>query len=313
MANHLYLGIDTSSYTASVAVLDGAGALLWDRRRVLAVAQGEKGLRQSEAVFQHIKSLPGLIPDHHMLQHVVRMAASVRPRNVSGSYMPVFLAGTGYARVMSQSLDVPLLECSHQEGHIAAGLWSANWQPQHPFLAVHLSGGTTEILDVKWGIRPEIEVIGATRDINAGQLVDRVGVALGLKFPAGPQLEQLAASSRGQLRLPCWSQGCDMSFSGPLTAALRMIGSESGAEIARAAENCVAETLSRAIICARERTGYNQLLLVGGVIANSRIRQVLQQRLATSPVGLQLHFASRQAAADNAIGLAALARQADCV
>ncbi len=303
------MGVDTSAYTSSVAVLDQSGSLVWDQRQGLEVPAGQKGLRQAEAVFQHMRNLPGLFPGHDMLQQVKAVAASVSPRNVPGSYMPVFLAGAGYARVVAAALGVPLLERSHQEGHLAAGLWSAKWQPSKGFLAVHLSGGTSEVLTVDWKQRPEIEVLGQTRDINAGQLVDRVGVALGLDFPAGPQLEQLAGEAKGTVRLPTWSQQCDMSFSGPLTAALGMVASTPKAEIARAVEDCVADTLSQAVTCAAQRTGFRHVLLVGGVMANKHIRQVLHRRLASSLPALELLFASRQASSDNAIGLAELARQ----
>lgn len=310
MRTMYYLGIDTSNYTTSVALVDSSGSLLYEQRRLLAVPRGQRGLRQSEAVFQHVRALPSLFPAADMLRRVAAVGVSVRPRNVEGSYMPVFAVGHGYGRIAAASLRVPLLECSHQENHLAAGLWSVGWQPEEQFLTVHLSGGTTEVLAVKWNEEREITVLGASRDINAGQFVDRVGVALGLPFPAGPQLEQLARQAKGRVRLATSVEGCDMSFSGPLSAALRLVGDAEPPELARAVEDCIARALEKALLAAFHQTGCRQVLLMGGVAANGRIRKRLTKRLAHPARNMELRFAAAQAARDSAIGAAILAWQA---
>src|SRR5690554_4375613 len=303
-----YLGIDTSNYTTSAAVVNQQGQLIWEQRRILQVPQGEHGLRQSQALFQHVKAFPEIFQlPASMTDKLVGVAVSTRPRDVEGSYMPVFVAGNSFARVIAASLDLPLLECSHQQNHLAAGFWSADWWPQGKVLAVHLSGGTSEVLEVEWDEPPQVKVLGEARDLNAGQFIDRLGVALGLDFPAGPQLEALAKNARGDLRLPSAVEGMDMSFSGPLTAALNLVDQVEAAELARAAENCVAKAVEKALLRAKEVSGCNEVLVVGGVSCNQRIRKRLQQRLEHKAVGMTLHFAAPEASRDSAIGCAVLA------
>lgn len=191
-----YLGIDTSNYTTSVAIVDCNGNVIADQRRLLTVKKGNRGLRQSEAFFQHISNMPELyskaisIVDPNEIQAV---CVSTRPRSVEGSYMPVFKAGESFAKVISDTLKIPLYECSHQEGHIEA-IRSFNDVGDN-FICYHLSGGTSEILDVtcddKLGYY-RAEIIGGTKDISVGQLIDRLGVAMGMSFPAGKSMDDAA-------------------------------------------------------------------------------------------------------------------------
>lgn len=308
-----YLGIDTSNYTTSVAVVDKSGKLVYENRRLLVVPQGEHGLRQSEALFQHVKAFPQLyqVPAD-IAVNLTGVGVSARPRDVEGSYMPVFLAGQGFAQTIAQTLGIPLLECSHQHNHLAAGFWSAGWWPQDErVLGVHLSGGTSEVLELTWSDDPNVTLIGETRDLNAGQFIDRVGVALGLSFPAGPHLEELAKGATGQVRLASPVEGMNMSFSGPLSAALRLVGDVEASELARGVEDCIAKAVEKVLIRAKE-DGHRQVLLVGGVMCNSRIRQRLIQRLEHKAVAMKLHFATPQASRDSAIGCAVLAWRKFC-
>lgn len=305
-----FLGIDTSNYTTSVAVMDCQGKLIMERRRLLEVPQGEHGLRQSEAFFQHVKFFPDIyqLPGE-VAAKLCGAAVSTRPRDAEGSYMPVFLAGSSFARVIANSLEIPLLECSHQHNHLAAGLWSTGWKPRERFLALHLSGGTTEVLAVEWDEPPKVTVLGESRDINAGQFIDRLGVALGLDFPAGPHLEKLGVKATGSVRLASPVDEMNMSFSGPLSAALRLVGQVEPAELARGVEDCVAKAVEKAFIRAAQTTGCRHALLVGGVMSNARIKERLVHRLEHKAVGLKLHFAAAEASRDSAIGCAVLAWQ----
>jgi len=191
------LGFDTSNYTSSVAAFDGSGGE--NLSRLLPVKAGELGLRQSEALFSHIKRLPEL-SDRLFApldpRELGAVGVSTRPRAVEGSYMPCFLAGESQARVLASALHLPLFEFSHQQGHIAAVLWSAGRLDLlgSEFLAWHLSGGTTELLLVRSDPSGEIrcEKLGGSTDISAGQLIDRTGQLLGLDFPAGKALDALA-------------------------------------------------------------------------------------------------------------------------
>ncbi|WP_418792364.1 O-sialoglycoprotein endopeptidase [Phosphitispora sp. TUW77] len=309
----LFLGIDTSCYTTSLAVVDGEGNLISDVRRILNVRSGERGLAQNEAVFQHINNLPSLfqrvLSDNSTFAGV---AASICPRPVKGSYMPVFKVAESYGHSIAAILNVPFTGVSHQEGHLAAGIMSAGGPQSGEFMAVHLSGGTTELLRVKNGIRPDepyysVAVMGGTNDIHAGQFIDRVGVKLGLPFPAGPHLEVLAAKAKGEISVPSSVNGYAISFSGPEAAALRLIESRvSPVEIARAVEKCVVNTMEKIIRKALWESGLKDVLFVGGVSANRYIRDRLVERLQHREVRAKVYFASRELSGDNAAGVALL-------
>ena len=309
----MIIGIDTSCYTTSLAVFDLAGRLLCEKRRLLPVAEGECGLRQSEALFCHVRQLPELMEELTAEAGPLSPKAvcvSMRPRPQEGSYMPVFLAGAGLARSLAAAWGAPLYETSHQEGHIAAALWSAGLSWQEPFLALHLSGGTGEILYVtQKAAGYEIETVGDT-DLPPGQFVDRVGVALGLPFPAGPHLEKLAEEATDlSFRLSGSVQGTHISFSGPESAAQRAVkAGVEPASVAAAVLDNIAKSLGKAIEAARFQTGCGKVLLAGGVAANQRIRNKL--------LPLKVDFAAPKYAGDNAcgvalIGLAAWTGEAD--
>ena len=190
------IGFDTSNYTTSIAYFDGSDGV--NCSRLLPVKPGELGLRQSDAVFSHTKSLPelsGRLFSHVKGHDVGAIAVSTRPRAVEGSYMPCFMVGFSHAKLLADSLGVPLFEVSHQQGHVAAALWSAGRLDlmDKPHLAWHLSGGTTELLLVEPdGKNVKASRIGGTTDISAGQLIDRTGVMLDLPFPAGKHVDALS-------------------------------------------------------------------------------------------------------------------------
>lgn len=301
----IYLGIDTSNYTASVAALDG-GRLI-SKRRLLPVKAGERGIRQSDGVFHHVKILPELfweLAGETDTKNIAAVGVSTRPRNVEGSYMPVFLAGEGYARVIAGTLGVPLYCFSHQDGHIMAGIYSGGFYElfEEEFLSVHLSGGTTEILKSRFnGVNFENEIIGGTKDISAGQFIDRVGVRLALPFPAGKPLEELSKSANAALKLPVSVDGTYMSFSGIETKASRMADECDRAELALGVLSAVRDTLVKALNNASADTGIKKVLLVGGVASNGLIREGL-----TSGFNGETFFASRELSTDNAAGIAKL-------
>lgn len=309
----LYLGIDTSYYVTSVALVDQAGRLLEDRRRPLVVARGARGHSPAEAVWGHVKALPEVIEP--VLQQygpeIAAVAASVRPRPFAGAFLPPFKVSEGYGRTVAAALSVPFYESSHQEMHISAGLWSADQPPQgEQFLAVHLSGGTTELIKVTRRIGGFDEaLLGATADLHAGQFVDRVGVALGLPFPAGPHMEQLAAGGTpGQVTLPSHVHDRTISFSGPETAGQRLVGKVAPADLALAVFMCVSKTLEKWLRAAVAETGIKEILVVGGVASNGILRERLREKLEHRAVGARLAFARTPFSSDNAVGTAVLAR-----
>ena len=197
--SHFYLGIDTSNYTTSVALVDENANVVFNRKQLLPVKLGECGLRQSDALFAHTKALPILLDEMKDIlgEGIIKaVGVSQKPRNVEGSYMPCFLAGVSAAHASATCAHAPLYSFSHQCGHMMAAIYSAkafHLLDGRPFIAFHLSGGTTEMLSVHYKENAfHSEIICSTADISAGQLLDRVGVEMGLPFPCGSHIEQLA-------------------------------------------------------------------------------------------------------------------------
>jgi N6-L-threonylcarbamoyladenine synthase len=310
-----YLGIDTSAYTTSLALVDETGQIFSDERLMLQVERGKRGLRQSEALFGHVKNLPKLVErlKPEVFRQVKAVAVSAYPRPVEGSYMPVFLAGAATARTLAAALGVPLFQVSHQEGHVRAGMaGNPELNQANGLLAVHFSGGTSEILKVGPGQGRcyDVEMTMTGDDLHAGQLVDRVGVALGLPFPAGREMEKLALQSDGK-RLPHLPSSVGekgFSFSGAETRAMQYIREGIPPEdIAFATLRVIANTLEKALIRECQRLNLGQVLLVGGVMANSIIKERLRSRLEHQAVGIKLFFAEPLLSSDNAVGVALLA------
>ncbi len=301
------LGIDTSCYTTSIALLDETGCLLADKRRLLQVKDKGIGLSQSEMVFQHMRFLPevfSLAMTNIDNPQIINIGVSALPRQLPDSYMPAFLAGTGYAQVLATALQVPLYKISHQENHIFAGLWSAAAPLDDKFLALHISGGTTDMLLVNYR-KPTmtLEQLGSGIDLNAGQFIDRIGVAMGLKFPAGPGLEALAAGANGQpIELPIAVTGLDVSFSGPFSHAMRLLNKNiDRAQLALGVQQCIAKSILKIIIRALDATGCKSVLIVGGVASNNYIRNFLTDNL---PGKVSALFAKSDYSSDNSVGAA---------
>lgn len=301
------LGLDTSNYTTSAAVFDGQDGL--NASRLLTVKEGELGLRQSEALFQHVQRLPGQVEklaQSGLLRDIRAVGASTRPRAVEGSYMPCFLAGTSQGQSMAYLLGVPFFAVSHQQGHLAAAAWSAGHLElmDRPFLAWHLSGGTTELLRV-WpdGVNVQAEILGGTSDISAGQLIDRAGVMLGLQFPAGKALDQLYDSGSDCKTYPVKLNGLTFSLSG-MENKVRQLHEKgaSAGEIARFVLDLVADVVLRTTQAAQKEYPGLPVLCSGGVASNRRLRQVMES-------GCGALFSQPQYSTDNAMGVAILTQR----
>ena len=298
------IGIDTSNYTTSIAFFDGTGGE--NCSKLLPVKSGELGLRQSDAVFAHIKSLPelsGRLFSHIGKSPITAVGVSTRPRAVEGSYMPCFLVGLSHATLLSNALHVPLVEVSHQQGHVAASLWSAGHLElmDEPHLAWHLSGGTTELLLVEpEGKLVKCTKIGGTTDISAGQLIDRTGQLLGLPFPSGKHLDALSREAAGKdfFRIKC--KDMTFSFSGMQNKVQQYFDANGDpAETAAYALRCVAYGVFHATQQALKAYPGLPVVFSGGVASNSLLRQVLEP---LNPI-----FAQPQYSTDNAMGVAVLA------
>ena len=298
------IGIDTSNYTTSIAFFDGTEGE--NCSKLLPVKPGELGLRQSDAVFAHIKSLPelsGRLFSHIGKSPITAVGVSTRPRAVEGSYMPCFLVGLSHATLLSDALHVPLVEVSHQQGHVAASLWSAGHLElmDEPHLAWHLSGGTTELLLVEpEGKLVKCTKIGGTTDISAGQLIDRTGQLLGLPFPSGKHLDVLSREAAGKdfFRVKC--KDMTFSFSGMQNKVQQYFEANGDpAETAAYALRCVAYGVFHATQQALKAYPGLPVVFSGGVASNTLLRQVLEP---LNPI-----FAQPQYSTDNAMGVAVLA------
>lgn len=300
------LGIDTSNYTTSSAIFDGENYRL--SRKILDVVEGNRGIRQSDGVFIHNKELPGIIKDVSDKTKIDVIGVSTRPRTVEGSYMPVFTVGHGYAKAISTVSGVNMYEFSHQDGHIMAGIHSCGAYNllEGSFISVHLSGGTTEILASDYnGYNFDNKIIGGTLDISAGQLIDRVGVNLGLKFPCGVELEKLSGMTTKSVKLPMSIKDSYFNLSGVETKLLKGIGEEDSV-VARTVLTYIKDVLVNSINNAIMTTGINNVLLVGGVASNEIIRSGLKKEL-----NADVYFASKELSSDNAVGIAILAYMAE--
>ena len=300
------LGLDTSNYTTSAAVFDGEGGR--NQGRLLEVRPGELGLRQSDALFQHVKHLPEVVEallGEEGLGTVQAVGASTRPRAVEGSYMPCFLAGASQGQVLSQVLGVPFYAFSHQQGHLAAAAWSAGRLDllDRPFLAWHLSGGTTELLRVEPEedrVAVRAEILGGTSDISAGQLIDRTGVLLGLPFPAGKEVEKLSRQAQKREYYKVKVKDLTFSLSGMENKVRQMVQrGEEPAEVAWFAQETVCRVVQACTKAAMEAYPGLPVLCSGGVASNGRLKELLRQNCGAL-------FAQPQFSTDNAMGTAIL-------
>ena len=301
------VGIDTSNYTTSIAFFDGVDGV--NCSKLLPVKQGELGLRQSDAVFAHTKSLPelsGRLFSHVQAGQITAVGVSTRPRAVEGSYMPCFMVGYSHAKMLSDMLHVPLIEVSHQQGHVAASLWSAGHMElmDEPHLAWHLSGGTTELLLVEPdGKNVQCTKIGGTSDISAGQLIDRTGQLLELSFPSGRHLDILSKDAviRETFKVKCTNM--TFSLSGVQNKVQQFHGiHNNGVETAAYALRCVAKAVYLASEQAIKAYPGLRIVFSGGVASNSMLRDIIAP---LNPI-----FSQPQFSTDNAMGVAVLAMRA---
>lgn len=301
------IGLDTSCYTTSVAAVDEQGGVIGFQRMLLPVHSGECGLRQSEAVFAHVKQLPELaekLKAEIGSAEIHAVAASAAPRDAADSYMPVFTVSRNFGRALASLLGVPFFAASHQLGHILAGK-IGNPPMREPFVAMHISGGTTESLLCEGDT---LTLLGRTLDIHAGQLLDRLGVLMGFSFPAGAALEKLALEAKAEALLPVSMENGDLDchLSGAETQCRRWLetGEYSRETIAAEAFDFLARTVARMIAAACGQTDAQQVLLVGGVASSQILREQIPRRFQKLGCDAETVFGKREYAADNAAGIA---------
>lgn len=301
-----FLGIDTSNYTTSFAFFENGE--MTQVKKLLPVKEGEKGIRQSDAVFHHTKAYPELLTQllKECGNNIEGVGVSVTPTTQDGSYMPCFLVGEGVATAVSQGLGVPICRFSHQQGHIAAAVYSSDKQEllKEDFLAFHVSGGTTDIVLCKPCEEKIIKTIpvSSTSDLKAGQAVDRIGVKMGLRFPAGAELEKLALKSDKQFKNKIKLVDGKCSLSGLQNKCEKML-SEGGTkeDVAKFLLTYIADTAIAMTEYAKTQYGNIPVVYAGGVMSNSIIQRLISEKIQGS------YFAEPQFSCDNAAGVAFLA------
>ncbi len=301
-----YLGIDTSNYTTSTAVYCPEEGSVLQRKRLLPVPEGSLGLRQSDAVFHHTVQLPALLEElaGEFAGKIRAVGVAAAPRDEKGSYMPCFLAGIATARAVAAFLKAPLYTFSHQSGHIAAALYSAQKLAyiERSFYAFHVSGGTTEALLVSPDATHIFQktLLAHSLDLKAGQAVDRVGKLLGLPFPAGAELEKLAQKSQRHFQPKPTMKGADCCLSGIQNQCEKLL--REGApreEVARFCIDSVGAALDEMAQRMLQSHGSYPFVFAGGVMSNGILREQLLQKYDAS-------FAEPSFSCDNAAGIAVL-------
>ena len=315
MKDKLYLGIDTSNYTTSVAVIDDNDKIIVDLRKVLKVGKGKKGLRQQEAVFQHINNIPVLIEEMANLVDISKIdtvSCSSQPRNLPDSYMPVFLVGRGQAIIISRLLKAKFKEYSHQEGHIAVGLMNSQLKTQNSFLSLHISGGTTELLLVNnENKRLDVKIVGGTLDISVGQLIDRIGVELGLPFPCGKHMDLIAMKGKKlDISIPvnikdrAWFNlsGMENFYKNLLKENVYKVE-----DVLFTLFYVISEFIYKVILNSSKDHCIDSVLITGGVSSNSVIRNLLTDKLIKQ--GIKPYYPTESLCTDNGVGIAYLGKE----
>lgn len=301
----VFLGLDTSNYTTSAALY---GDVNYNGKKLLPVAPGKIGLRQSDAVFHHTKQLPDvfeLAMKELKHQNITAIGVSDKPRAVADSYMPCFLVGEGLGRNLSSLLDVPIYRFSHQQGHIAAALYSCERLDllEEKIIALHISGGTTEVLLVtpdENGL-PRCGLIASSTDLKAGQAIDRVGVMLDLPFPAGKYMDELANKSQKKYKIKPSIKDKNISLSGVQNKCEQMLkNGENPEDISNFCLEYIITNIGACLDKVIEEYGDLPIVFSGGVSSNT----IMKKRFTKKYGAL---FAKPEYSADNAFGVAVLA------
>ena len=307
MKNKCFVGIDTSNYTTSAAICTFDGEIVANLKVPLPVREGDRGLRQSDAVFAHIKNMPALfesLGESLKGYTVSAIGVSSKPRRIEGSYMPCFLSGVSAASGMAATLHVPLYEFSHQEGHIMAAIYSSQSDVHDSFAAFHVSGGTTEVLYCKKLVAGfETTLVGGTKDLNAGQCIDRIGVAMGMKFPCGAEMDKLALENTERIKgIRTSVDGLFCNLSGVENLSLKAYREKNDKKLVSAYTfEYIAKSLSAITDNLLAEYGDIPVIYAGGVMSSKYITNKLVRERS--------YFASAPFSADNAAGIALLCRE----
>ena len=308
--NRIIIGIDTSCYTTSIAAITLNREIVFNEKIMLNVKNGERGLRQSDAVFQHIKNFGDIserLKKHiHKKGYKVEMiCASAKPRDVEESYMPVFEVGKNFAKTMAAIFDCEMLETTHQENHIAASLYGCDKEDLERFISVHMSGGTMEILLTEKGDKGyKTEIVGGTKDISFGQLIDRVGVKMGYDFPAGKYVDENALLCKEEVASGLKTSVKDgyMNISGLENQVYKLMEEKDKYYVSKAVMNATIKSLEKALRFVCDKYSIEDVVFVGGVASSKYISEKLSKKLQRN--NINSFFTDGAYSSDNACGCA---------
>ena len=296
------LGIDTSNYATSVALVDNDNhQVVFAEKRFLPVEEGKIGLRQQQALFEHIKNLTNIFSSFKGVD-IGAVGVSVRPKDEENSYMPCFLAGKMSAYSLAGGLGVPVIETSHQTGHLTSALYYLDKEELYnqPLLMLHVSGGTTDIMLAKNG--SVIKTLGSSLDLFAGQAVDRLGVKLGFPFPAGQYVSDMAVKCNEKISVKISVKGFDCNLSGLENQCDKLIAQGYSKEyVCKYCLTFIAKTLLKMLDNVKREYGDMPVVFAGGVMSNTIIKDILKSRFSA-------FFAEPEFSSDNAVGIAVLTK-----
>jgi len=306
--NNIILGFDTSCYTTSIAAISLNKEIVLNEKIILKVKKDNKGLRQSEAVFQHVNNMGEIsqvINNKLKNYNIVGICASTKPRPVDNSYMPVFSVGYNFAKLLSSINNCPFYETTHQENHIEASLFNNNLENKDKFLAVHMSGGTTEILLVeKEDTNYKIEIVGGSLDVSFGQLVDRLGVRLNYNFPCGKYIDENALKCNKKIKngLKTSVREGYMNLSGIENQINKIIHDYNEEYLSKILLDTLVRSMYKALIYICEKYELKEVLFGGGVSASRYIKKELSEKLKRE--NIKAYFTDEEYATDNSVGCA---------
>lgn len=312
--NNIIIGIDTSCYTTSIAAISLDRKVIFNEKIMLEVKESSRGLRQSEAVFQHIKNL-GIISEN--IKNVIKnynvsaVCVSKSPRPIEESYMPVFTVGYNFAKLFSSLNNCEIYETTHQENHIEASLLTNKIKNKDKFLSIHMSGGTTEILLVDKNDLNEtngynIKIVGGSKDISFGQLIDRIGVKMGYSFPCGKYIDYNSLNCKEELKEGLKTSVKDgyMNLSGLENQINKIIDKESREYISKLMLDSVVRNIYKAITYISEEYKVNEVVFAGGVSASKYISNELSYKLRAKKI--DSYFTKPEYSTDNGVGCAVI-------
>lgn len=300
MKDILIMGIESSCDETSISIVKNGREVLSNVIDTqISIHEKYGGVVPEIASRNHVEAISNVmkksLKDANVnLKQIDAIACTYGPGLVG-----TLLVGVSYAKALSYATNKPLVPVNHIAGHISAN-YITHKKLKPPFLCVMMSGGNTQIINVK--DYTEFEVLGRTKDDAIGEAFDKVARVIGLGYPGGPKVDKLAKEGEPNINLPkTHMENLDFSFSGIKTAVINLHHKEpeiNKANLAASFEKAVSEMLITNVEKAVNQTSINKIVLAGGVSANSYIRNEFD-KLANKNKNLQIYYPELKLCTDN--------------